>query len=148
MTFVVTFMLSSDYVKNPYLRAKLVEVITNCRIHYIKLNYCRFLSSSFQMKSVHLRFWLPYLWYVIGYCFWVSLISIQGHSLAHKHLVPALMHLYVDIEFTGSHTQFYDKFNVRYYISKLMKFLWGMPIYKKSMHEQSEYVTRKLGRIY
>lgn len=26
MTFVVTFMLSTDYVKNPYLRAKLVEV--------------------------------------------------------------------------------------------------------------------------
>ena len=26
MTFVVTFMFSPDYVKNPYLRAKLVEV--------------------------------------------------------------------------------------------------------------------------
>ena len=72
--------------------------------------------------------------------FFFSSLFQQGHTIAHKYLVPAIMQLYIDIEFTGSHTQFYDKFNVRYYISKLMKFLWGMPVYKKSIQEQSEYV--------
>jgi ubiquitin conjugation factor E4 B len=107
MTFVVTFMFSRDYVKNPYLRAKLVEVLVVLIPHEERPP--PFLASLF-----------------------------MGHTLAHKHLVPAIMNLYIDIEFTGSHTQFYDKFNVRYYISKLMKFLWGMPVYKKSIHQQSE----------
>lgn len=32
----------------------------------------------------------------------------EGHHLALQYLVPNLLKLYVDIEFTGSHTQVRD----------------------------------------
>lgn len=45
-------------------------------------------------------------------------------------LGPALMDLYVDIEHTGRDSQFYEKFNVRYQIACLFKYLWGIPVHK------------------
>lgn len=73
-SFVITFMGSPNYVRNPYCRANLVEV---------------------------LRMWMP-----------DRRISSNPLSqmfevldLAQKHLTPNLLKLYVDIEFTGSHTQ-------------------------------------------
>jgi hypothetical protein len=32
---------------------------------------------------------------------------------AVQHLFPALVKFYADVETTGSHTEFYDKFNIR-----------------------------------
>ncbi|KAJ1669104.1 Ubiquitin conjugation factor E4, partial [Coemansia sp. RSA 25] len=51
--------------------------------------------------------------------------SLDTNSIARSYLVPALLRLYVDIERTGSHTQFYDKFNVRYHIARTLRSLWA-----------------------
>ncbi|KAL6062738.1 Ubiquitin conjugation factor E4 [Balamuthia mandrillaris] len=51
----------------------------------------------------------------------------ERNVLACKNLAPALMRFYVEIEFVERSSNFYDKFNVRYYIAALMKFLWKLP---------------------
>lgn len=42
-------------------------------------------------------------------------------------LVPSLIRMYVDIEFTERHNQFYEKFSTRARISDLFEFLWSNP---------------------
>ncbi|CAM6096554.1 unnamed protein product [Calypogeia fissa] len=99
MSFIVMFMGSPLHVKNPYLRAKMVEVLS------------AWMPSK--SDSVALR---------------NSMTSLfEGHQLALQYLVPNLLKLYVDIEFTGSHTQFYDKFNIRHNIAELLEYLWDVP---------------------
>ncbi|KAG0567242.1 hypothetical protein M758_7G160400 [Ceratodon purpureus] len=99
MSFIVMFMGSPLHVKNPYLRAKMVEV---------------------------LNAWMPSKCYspTLG----SSMSSLfEGHQLALQYLVPNLLQLYVDIEFTGAHNQFYDKFNIRHNIAELLEYLWSVP---------------------
>ncbi|KAJ2810814.1 Ubiquitin conjugation factor E4 [Coemansia furcata] len=52
-------------------------------------------------------------------------MSLDNSSVARSYLVPALLRLYVDIEHTGSHSQFYEKFNVRYHIARTLRSLWA-----------------------
>ena len=54
------------------------------------------------------------------------------------HLSPALMELYVDIESTGRDSQFYDKFNVRYQIACLFRYLWKIPFHKQIIVERCQ----------
>jgi ubiquitin conjugation factor E4 B len=74
MNFIIMFMASPEYVRNPYLRAKMVEVL-NCWMP-------RSSSSSSATSTL-----------------------FEGHQLSLEYLVRNLLKLYVDIEFTGSHTQ-------------------------------------------
>ncbi|PPD97049.1 hypothetical protein GOBAR_DD05909 [Gossypium barbadense] len=95
MKFIIMFMASPQFIKNPYLRAKMVEVL-NC--------------------------WMPRR---SGSSATSTLFEV--HQLSLEYLVRNLLKLYVDIEFTGSHTQFYDKFNIRHNIAELLEYLWQVP---------------------
>ncbi|XP_022868548.1 probable ubiquitin conjugation factor E4 [Olea europaea var. sylvestris] len=97
MNFIIMFMASPEYVRNPYLRAKMVEVL-NC--------------------------WMPRSGST------TTATLFEGHQLSLEYLVRNLLKLYVDIEFTGSHTQFYDKFNIRHNISELLEYLWQVPSHR------------------
>ena len=55
------------------------------------------------------------------------------HPLAQKHLAPAVMQFFVDIEFSGSHTAAYDKYEYRQEMSTVLEYLWAQPEYKKTM---------------
>ena len=48
------------------------------------------------------------------------------NALATRFLVPSLLRLYVDIEFTGAANQFYDKFNIRHQIGEMCEYLWRL----------------------
>ncbi|CAH1450793.1 unnamed protein product [Lactuca virosa] len=100
MNFIIMFMASPEYIRNPYLRAKMVEVL-NCWMP-------RRSGSSSATSTL-----------------------FEGHQLSVQYLVKNLLKLYVDIEFTGSHTQFYDKFNIRHNIAELLEYLWQVPIAKE-----------------
>ncbi|PON40797.1 Ubiquitin conjugation factor E4, core [Parasponia andersonii] len=100
MNFIIMFMASPNYIRNPYLRAKMVEVL-NC--------------------------WMPRR---SGSSATASLF--EGHQLSLEYLVRNLLKLYVDIEFTGSHTQFYDKFNIRHNIAELLEYLWQVPSHRNA----------------
>ncbi|OVA12138.1 U box domain [Macleaya cordata] len=103
MNFIIMFMASPDYIRNPYLRAKMVEVL-NC--------------------------WMPQR---SGSSSTASLF--EGHQLSLEYLVRNLLKLYVDIEFTGSHTQFYDKFNIRHNIAELLEYLWQVPSHRNAWRQ-------------
>ena len=46
---------------------------------------------------------------------------VMSHELSHTHLPGALMKFYTDVETTGSTSEFYDKFTIRYHISLIIK---------------------------
>ncbi|KAG8384649.1 hypothetical protein BUALT_Bualt04G0139900 [Buddleja alternifolia] len=98
MNFIIMFMASPEYIRNPYLRAKMVEVL-NC-----------WMPQRSGSKATETLF--------------------EGHPLSLEYLVKNLLKLYVDIEFTGSHTQFYDKFNIRHNIAELLEYLWQVPSHR------------------
>ncbi|BAS84794.1 probable ubiquitin conjugation factor E4 [Oryza sativa Japonica Group] len=100
LNFIIMFMAGTSYIKNPYLRAKMVEVL-NC--------------------------WMPQR---SGLSSTASLF--EGHQLCLDYLVKNLLKLYVDIEFTGSHTQFFDKFNIRHNIAELLEYLWDVPSHRNA----------------
>jgi ubiquitin conjugation factor E4 B len=103
MNFIIMFMASPEYVRNPYLRSKMVEVL-NC--------------------------WMPRR---SGSTATSTLF--EGHQLSLEYLVKNLLKLYVDIEFTGSHTQFYDKFNIRHNIAELLEYLWQVPSHRNAWRQ-------------
>ncbi|WCJ25643.1 Ubiquitin conjugation factor E4 A [Euphorbia peplus] len=103
MNFIIMFMASPTYIRNPYLRSKMVEVL-NC--------------------------WMPRR---SGSSATSTLF--EGHQLSLEHLVRNLLQVYVDIEFTGSHTQFYDKFNIRHNIAELLEYLWQVPSHRNAWRQ-------------
>ncbi|XP_062871127.1 ubiquitin conjugation factor E4 B isoform X2 [Trichomycterus rosablanca] len=93
VTFLVVFICSQNYIRNPYLIAKLVEVL--------------FVTNPAVQPRTQRFFEM-----------------IENHSLSINQLVPALMKFYTDVEHTGSTSEFYDKFTIRYHISTIFKSLW------------------------
>ena len=51
----------------------------------------------------------------------------------HATLIPALLVLYCDVENTGAHGQFYEKFSIRHALSQLIRILWA----RHPKHRQS-----------
>ncbi|XP_051208563.1 probable ubiquitin conjugation factor E4 [Lolium perenne] len=103
LNFNIMFMASSSHIKNPYLKAKMVEVL-NC--------------------------WMPRRSGLTS-----TALLFEGHQLCLDYLVPNLLKLYVDIEFTGSHTQFFDKFNIRHNIAELLEYLWDVPSHRNAWRQ-------------
>lgn len=71
-SFLIVFTGNINFVKNPYIRSKLVEVLYEMFPHDENNNFSKFVPI------------------------------FETHPFAIKHLVPALIELYVDIETTGS----------------------------------------------
>jgi ubiquitin conjugation factor E4 B len=105
MTFCIVFLQSSHYIKNPYLKNKLVEI----------LFYATVPSRHAQRNRVK------------G--------LLEMHPLSKQYLMSCLMNYYCDVEQTGLRSQFYDKFNVRYYMSQIFKFCWNSRIHQQRIRE-------------
>lgn len=111
LKFLISFIGSNQHIKNPYLRSKLVEILYE-------------LLSEDNGKNG-----LPLL----------GITDIfSNNPIAVKHLVPALISIYVDIEQTGRSHQFYEKFYVRRHIAVLLKQLRGLEAYHTSIQEESK----------
>lgn len=123
--FLIVFVGSPHYIKNPYKRADMVEVLHACIPR----------DSQHGMpppKSVQLL--------------------LEVYPLAVRHLVPNLLKLYVDIEFTGSHTQFYDKFNIRHNIGEILEYLWGVYAHRQewcrvALQEEGSFYLKFLNML-
>ncbi|KAI9573523.1 ubiquitin elongating factor core-domain-containing protein [Boletus coccyginus] len=83
LVFALTFLTSTWYIKNPFLKAKINEAV-----FYGVLPYGNERSG------------------ILGGV-------LNSHPLALKHLIPALTHFYIEVEQTGASSQFYDKFSER-----------------------------------
>ena len=104
----ITFLRSSEYIKNPYLKSGLVTIM-----------FQGIWPTPNRSKGV------------LG-------DLLMSQSIAVDHLLHALMKFYIEVENTGAHTQFYDKFNIRYEIFQIIKCIWDNPVYKKHLDEESK----------
>ena len=103
----ITFLRSSEYVKNPYLNSGLVTIM----FHGIWPVYNRSRGILGDLLNA-----LPF---------------------ATEHLLHALMKFYIEVENTGAHTQFYDKFNIRYEIFQIIKCIWSNTIYRERLSQEA-----------
>ncbi|KAK5641761.1 hypothetical protein RI129_010308 [Pyrocoelia pectoralis] len=106
ITWILITICSSNSIKNPYLVAKIIEVVfvINPNIQpRTELLYSRFMS----------------------------------HEISQTALPSCLMKFYTDVETTGSSSEFYDKFSIRYHISLIIKGMWNSPIHRESLIKES-----------
>ncbi|BEI85504.1 hypothetical protein CcaverHIS002_0509050 [Cutaneotrichosporon cavernicola] len=113
ITFALTFV-SPTYVNNPFLKAKLINALAN---GLYPVGYWR-KGPLFDQLSV-----LP---------------------LSTEQLMPTLIRFFIgkdrkakwltlsDVEMTGGHTQFWDKFNFRRDISRIIKSMWSNPLHREA----------------
>ena len=104
----ISFLRCGEYIRNPYLKSGLVTIL----FHGIWPTYGR--SRG-----------------VLG-----DLLNALPFAL--KYLLHALMKFYIDVETTGTHTQFFDKFNIRFEIFQLIKCIWDTPSYRDQLSEEAK----------
>ncbi|KAI9643362.1 Ubiquitin conjugation factor E4 [Ciborinia camelliae] len=107
----ITFLTNSEYIKNPYLKAKLVSLL--------------FAGT----------------WPVYHRTKGVLGDVLIGSQFANDHLLHALLKFYIECESTGAHTQFYDKFNIRYEIFQVIKCVWPNDVYRQRLMQESKTNT-------
>lgn len=112
LIFLVVFLRNTSYIKNPYLKSKLVEVLYAGSLDIPLMN------GGFKPGM------------------FVSLFDTE--KLCLDHLFHALMNFYIEVEQTGTSSQFYDKFNTRYYISEIIKCIWKNNVYRQRLAKESE----------
>ena len=104
----ITFLRCSEYIKNPYLKSGLITIL----FHGIWPVYNR--SKG-----------------ILG-------DLLNSLPFAIEHLLHALMKFYIEVENTGAHTQFYDKFNIRYEIFQIIKCIWSNTIYRENLSREAK----------
>jgi ubiquitin conjugation factor E4 B len=104
----VSFLESSQYIRNPYLKAGLASIL--------------FRGT----------------WPRPGGGRGVLVDLLNSMSFANQYLLHALMKLYIEVEHTGANTQFYDKFNIRYEIFQILKCIWPNRTYRNQLSNQAE----------
>ncbi|KAI9815091.1 MAG: hypothetical protein M1827_002934 [Pycnora praestabilis] len=104
----ITFLRSSEYIKNPYLKSGLVTIL---------FHGC---------------------WEVYGRSKGVLGDLLNSLPFATEHLLHALMKFYIEAENTGTHTQFFDKFNIRYEIFQIIKNIWSNTIYRERLSQEAK----------
>lgn len=107
VTFGVVFLRHSEVIKNPHLKSKIVEMLF-CGTSRIYTANDGFLVNIFNMEKIAL-----------------------------DNLMHSLMNIYIEFEQTGAHTQFYDKFNIRYYVSQIIEAIWNNVHYQKRLEKES-----------
>ncbi|KAJ1958864.1 Ubiquitin conjugation factor E4 [Linderina pennispora] len=114
--FLITFLARPAYIKNPYLKAKLVDVLhmLTYRDPREDDDYVDTLGGNLPRDD---------LW--VHPAIYQFRDILDSNRFAKAYLVPALLRFYVDIEQTGASSQFYDKFSIRYYIARTLRSLWS-----------------------
>ncbi len=107
----ITFLRNSEYVKNPGVKSGLVTIL------YYGCNPYGNRSKG-----------------VLG-------DLLMGSEFANRHLLHALMKFYIEAESTGSHTQFFDKFNIRYEIFQVIKAIWPNTLYRDNLAKEARINT-------
>ncbi|KAK5171080.1 Ubiquitin conjugation factor E4 [Saxophila tyrrhenica] len=107
----ITFLRHSEYVKNPGVKSGLVTILYYGCQHF-----------GNRPKGV------------LG-------DLLMGSEFANKHLLHALMKFYIEAESTGTHTQFFDKFTIRYEIFQVIKCIWPNTLYRDNLAKEARVNT-------
>lgn len=152
MTFMLVF-LSTPYMKNPYLKGQFVEVSSPCLVqlflacrangivrnsdHVLPLSTNLHFSSRLfgrRSKFPRSRTQEPH---ALSHSRLYRFVTIVLFPIFASSWQVAFRKRRTEIEVTGSHTQFYDKFNIRYYITQLFKLVWSNPTHRESLRAES-----------
>ncbi|XP_012285979.1 ubiquitin conjugation factor E4 B [Orussus abietinus] len=106
ITWLLVVVCAPHCIKNPYLIAKIVEVLF-------------VINPGVQGKTESLH------------------EQVMSHPISRSHLASYLMKFYTDVETTGSSSEFYDKFSIRYHISVILKSMWDSPVHRASIVNES-----------
>ncbi|KAI9458816.1 ubiquitin elongating factor core-domain-containing protein [Russula earlei] len=115
LIFTLTFMLSTWWIKNPFLKNKLIDV-------------CQFRVGPWSRGQPSL----------LG-------LMLNSHPVALKHLMPALTHFYIEVEQTGASSQFYDKFSkllAGRSIAFVLKTVWGNPTHREALKKETQNIDK------
>ncbi|KAF8606876.1 hypothetical protein BDV93DRAFT_488785 [Ceratobasidium sp. AG-I] len=112
LTFILTFLSSTWYIKNPFLKSKLLQIL-----FYGTIPYGREREGA------------------LG-------ALINSHPLSHKHLVPALVSFYVEVEQTGASSQFYDKFESRRNMSYILRAVWSNHTHREALTKTAQNIDK------
>ena len=104
LSLMTVLLASPGYVRNPYLRCKFVAVIHSLLPE----------SEEMQLQRQRSR--------SVGASADMSGLLVSN-PLCQSHLVVSLLQVYVDIENTGSHNQFHEKFKPREQVYGLLAHL-------------------------
>ncbi|KAK5090159.1 Ubiquitin conjugation factor E4 [Lithohypha guttulata] len=104
----IAFLESSGFIKNPYLKAELITILYRGTAPY--------------------RYGGP------------GILANQYNALpfATEHLMHAVMRFFIEAEFMGGHTQFFDKFNIRFEIFQIIKCIWPNPVYRQKLLKEAK----------
>eukprot|EP00168_Porphyra_purpurea_P006173 TRINITY_DN1760_c0_g1_i4.p2 TRINITY_DN1760_c0_g1~~TRINITY_DN1760_c0_g1_i4.p2 ORF type:complete len:541 (-),score=235.06 TRINITY_DN1760_c0_g1_i4:444-2066(-) len=119
VTLAVATASSPGYVKNPYLRAKLLEFINHIMPRFASQDTEERLRGRYLGNHPAIE------------------AMFATHVVARQHLPSALFRMYVDAEHTGSHNQFFDKFNIRYHLTQTVECMWHLPDYRASVRTEA-----------
>ncbi|KAI1214280.1 ubiquitin conjugation factor E4 [Annulohypoxylon truncatum] len=108
ITFCITFLRSSEYIKNPYLKSSLVTLL---------------FSGTWPVYHLSKG--------ILG-------DSLSSSSFANEHLLHALMKFYIECEHSGVSSAFYDRFNIRYEIFQVIKCIWDNNVYQEQLSRESK----------
>jgi ubiquitin conjugation factor E4 B len=111
LTFMVAFLGADTYLTNPYLRAKYVEILAA-------------LVPSDDPDGRTPGDAYPRLF--------------AANDLSRRKIVPYLMRFYVDVEFSGTHSGFYEKWGSRHHMTKVLEYLWNTADFRKAFHAESQ----------
>ncbi|KAL1950354.1 hypothetical protein VTO73DRAFT_5478 [Trametes versicolor] len=116
LLWCLTFLSSTWYIKNPFLKAKIVDVL------------------------------------FFGTWSWAEHRSVlttllNTHPVALKHLIPALMNFYIEVEQTGASSQFYDKFNSRRSIAHVFKIIWNNQAHRDALKNEAAHNSDRFVRF-
>lgn len=106
-TWLLVCVCTPSAIKNPYLVAKVVEVL------FVLVSGLLSRHSVLQDR-------------------------FMSHPLSESHLASYLMKFYTDVETTGSSSEFYDKFTIRYHISLILKSMWDSPVHRNAIIKESK----------
>lgn len=104
----IAFLESSSYIKNPYLKAGLVSIM--------------FRGT----------------WNRPGGARGVLVDLLNSMEFANDYLLQAVMKFYIEAEHTGTHSQFYDKFTIRFEIFQIIKCIWPNTLYREKLSYQAK----------
>lgn len=116
LTFMVAFLGADTYLTNPYLRAKYVEILA-------ALVPSDDLAGSYSTPGDA----YPMLF--------------ATNELSRRQLVPYLLRFYVDVEFSGTHSGFYEKWTSRHHMTRVLGHLWSTAAFRTAFHAESRSDT-------
>ncbi|EGW31418.1 uncharacterized protein SPAPADRAFT_51435 [Spathaspora passalidarum NRRL Y-27907] len=106
--FIIILLRCPELVGNPHLKSNLVEILFVGSLPIENANRDGFMISVF-----------------------------NNNKLIIDNILYSLLDFYVMVEKTGASSQFYDKFNSRYYISVILEQLWKNPSYRFQLKDYS-----------